>query len=130
MYRPIHISQLEEEESMKEDNVKQDIRWMKEYKSPYSTTPVGRTGVYFELPYTNIHILVDKAVREGRGVEYVTYGVEVHLKQQMNWLRRLYGGSKDVYDTPGDRDRFDSIMKSIEVYTDFLSFVVERLGKE
>lgn len=132
VYRPIHISELDDEEDddMERNRIEWNLEWMKEYKYPHDVCTAGKAGDYEVLPYTNIHILIDKAMRDKRDIGYVTYGVEVHLKQQMNWLSRLYKGAKLEYDTPEDRDRFDSIMKSIEVYTDFLSFVIEKLGKE
>lgn len=106
---------------------KNDVSWLKEYlKNQPDVCRKGIDGVYDVLPYKNIEILIDRANRDDRGLLYVMYGVEVHLEQQMNWLQRLYGGVVDGDEGAENKGRFGSIRDSIDVYTDFLSWVVMR----
>lgn len=106
---------------------KKDVLWLKEYlKKQPDVCHTGINSVYDVLPYKNIEILIDRANRDDRGLLYVMYGVEVHLEQQMNWLQRLYDGVVDGDEGAENKGRFGSIRDSIDVYTDFLSWVVMR----
>lgn len=105
-----------------------NLEWMKEYSK---LKHKRSDNIYDNLPYINIDILIDLAMEEGKGIGYVTYGVEVYLRQQMSWLAGLWEGSEcTTYSVTEDNNRFYSVVRSIGIYTDFLSYVIEELSKE